>query len=569
MRLNCPVVATANAGLRPVGHTRANAWLGRLGRPVTLLLISASLASAALILHFETRITFRLDEWEFLISRPGLTWDSVFLPHNEHIVVGPVLVYKALIAIFGTDSPRPFQIVAVGAFIASVALLYTWLRRRIDEWLALAACLPILFCGAAAEDLLWPFQIGFFVGMACGIGMLLALERGSRLDWLACALLTGSLVFSSLGLSFAAAAIVALALGRDGLRRCYVVVIPIALYLLWYAKWGHYAENSLSIHNFLASPIYIFDGFASSISSLLGFATNRNEVPVTSLDWGRVLLVAALIGAALRIRAVGSVSRGFWIVLALGVAFWFLAALNAGPDRPPTSGRYQYIGAVFVVMIAAELLRGVRPRVPVLIGVFAATAVVLLSSTSYLHQLAKAQQETGNVIRADLAAIEIAQDTVDPGFLPDLPFSGTGDVYIPAGLYLKLVQDSGSPAFTEDELAAAPDYAREFADRVLARAERLVVGAGEVVPATSPCRTIDAADSPTFATAPGTLTVKGDPGARLDLYLRRFASGFPVKVGDISGAGQASVAFPADRSTVPWVLLVHGSGSATVCGGTA
>ncbi len=318
-----------------------------------------------------------------------------------------------------------------------------------------------------------------------------------------------------------------------------MVAIPVAIYGVWYLKWGHFAENSLSVHNFLASPIYIFDGFASSLSSLLGLATARNEAPVTSLDWGRVLLVAALIGAAFRIRSIGSVPKTLWVVLALGVSFWFLAALNAGPDRPPTSGRYQYIGAVFVVMIAAELLRGIRPRVPALAGVFAVTAVVLLSSTSYLHQLALAQQEGGDVIRADLAAVEIAQDTVDPGFLPDVSFSGTGDVYIPAHLYLDLVRDSGSPAFSEEELAAAPEYAREFADRVLARAERLVVGAEELAPATAACRPVDAADSPTIATGPATVTVNGDPGARLELYLRRFASRFPVNAGKVAGGGRS------------------------------
>jgi hypothetical protein len=131
------------------------------------------------------------------------------------------------------------------------------------------------------------------------------------------------------------------------------------------------------------------------------------------------------------------------------------------------------------------------------------------------------------------------------------------------------VRDSGSPAFSEEELAAAPGYAREWADRVLARAERLVVGAGEVAPATAGCRAVDAAQSPTTFAGPGTVTVKGEPGARLELYLRRFASRFPVSAGTVTGDGQKSIAFPPDRSDVPWVLLVQGSGTASVCGATS
>jgi hypothetical protein len=525
------------------------------------------LVSAGLILNFEREITFRLDEWTFLIDRRDFTADSIFLPHNEHIVVGPVLAYKALIALFGTDSARPFQVFEVITFVASVALLYVWLRRRVGEWLALAGCVLILFCGAAGEDLLWPFQIGFFVGMAAGIGMLLALDRPSRGgDVIACLLLLCSLAWSSLGLSFVLAGTVFLVVTGKPLRRCWVVAIPFALYVIWYARWGHYATNSLSFDNLLASPTYVFDGFASSISSLLGMATPRDEAPVTSLSWGRVLVVVGLIGAGFRIWRVRSVPRTFWVVLALGVSFWFLAALNSGPDRPPNSGRYQYIGAVFVLMIAAELLRGVRPSRNTIIAVFGVSAVVLLSSIDYLNQLSDDGSQGGNVIRADLAAVEIARDVVNPGFIPDASFAGTGDVHIPAGLYLQLADDSGSPAFTPEELATAPEYARAFGDVTLARAERLALQpAGAGAPA-SGCRELDAGSPTIVDLSPGIVVLQAAPGSSAQVRLRRFAAeSFPVALGRLAAGEPERLGLPRDRSDQPWQLLVTGHGRVTVC----
>ena len=76
--------------------------------------------------------------------------------------------------------------------------------------------------------------------MATGIGALLALERGDgRRRALACALLVVSLAFSELALSFALGAAVSMILARRPSSRAYVIVIPVVLYAVWYAGWGH------------------------------------------------------------------------------------------------------------------------------------------------------------------------------------------------------------------------------------------------------------------------------------------------------------------------------------------
>ena len=46
------------------------------------------------------------------------------------------------------ESHAPYAVAATAAFLASVALLFVYLRRRVGDWVALAAVLPILFMGS-------------------------------------------------------------------------------------------------------------------------------------------------------------------------------------------------------------------------------------------------------------------------------------------------------------------------------------------------------------------------------------------------------------------------------------
>ena len=138
---------------------------------------------------------------------------------------------------------------------------------------------------------------------------------------------------------------------------------------------------------------------------------------VGAYDWGRVLAVAAIGLAGWRLVRLGSVPRWLWVVAAIAFSFWLLSAFNQIPDRQPNSSRYQYIGGIFVILIAAELLRGVRPRPAALAVAAAVVLLAVLSGISYLNQSAKSYDATSDLIGADLAALELARDTVQPGFM--------------------------------------------------------------------------------------------------------------------------------------------------------
>ncbi len=542
--------------------------LRRLATPPVLLGGFAA-ASAALLLALQSRLTFFIDDWDLLLSRRGFNAHAFLDPHNEHIIIAPTAIYKAIQATLGMDSLLPYAVVATAAFIASAILLFAYLSPRIGDWLALAATVLVLFIGAAYEDLLTPFQVGYFGSMAFGLGALLILERRNRAgDAWACVLLVLSLTFSELGIPFIIGAAVAIALDRGPGRRAYVVAVPLVLYAIWYLGWGHTATSYLSFHNVANSPAYVLDGFASSIGSLLGLSTPPIVGGTGGVEWGRPLLVGLVVLGAIRLWRLGRFPAALWVPLAIGVSFWFLTAANTGVGRTPTASRYQYVGAVFVLMIAAELIQGWRPGWKALATIGVATALAAAANVAAMHDAYKVFRAWTAIVKGDLAGLEIAKDRVDPALeltSQNSDFDYFGRMH--AGPYLSAAGKFGSPAYSPAELASAPEPARLGADKVLAAALGLTFQPlSGTTPPRSGCRTVTrSGQAPPVVKLPrGGATLFAPRGVRAALSLRRFATAsFPIVVGTLEGA--ARLAIPTDRSTRPWQLQVDANGPVTLC----
>ena len=578
----------ATAG-RGEGHDLGGSARLSRGHPAVLLFVAAVAVSALVLIAMAPQLTFFLDDWDFLTFRYDPSWQAVMAPHNEHISIAPVLIYEALLHTFGMDSAVPFRVVATATFLAGVALLFVWIRRRVGAWLALAAVLPLLFFGAGAEDLLYPFQIGYFGSLLFGLAALLALERDDRTaDVLACLALVASLTFSSVGLPFVVGAALCVAWDERRWRRAYIVVVPAVLYGLWWLGWGHEAETHLSLKNIATSPSYILDGFASSTSALFGLAAPRNDSTLTTFDWGRALLVAAAVLAVWRLLRGPRPSRWLWIVLVTALAYWFLAASSAYFEaRAPTAGRYQYVGAIFVLMIAAELVRGVRVSRPAVVAVFVVSALAVAGNLSSLVDAYKGLRTTSQTILADLGAFELARPYVPPEFQITADTGGTDFVGVQALFYFPAVDAVGSPADSEAELRAAPEPAQVNADKLAAAAmglssdpvakpppvagspPTLVEPADATATTTGPCIAVTggASGSAVVALPPGGVVASTPRGQGATMSLRRFSSeSFPIKAGTIAPGGSTVLRIPPDAASQPWQLEIDSHGPVTVCG---
>jgi hypothetical protein len=531
--------------------------------------------SAALIVGFSWHATFFADSWELVVERRDPSIDTLLKPHNEHLILFPVLISELCQRLFGIGNDHAELFVLVAFLCATAGLVYAYVERRVGAWPALFAAALILFLGPAYEVLLWPFEITFVGPIMFGFAALLLLERDElRADVLACLCLSLGLGFSDLAVPFIAAGLVTVALGPRGrwLTRSYVWAVPALLFVVWYLGWGHEAESHITVRNILASPSFVADEISTAVGALTGLGTETTGLVVDPV-WSGVLAVALIGGVALWwSRRRPPIPRVLWPVLAVAAANWVLAAFNDAPGRDPTASRYQYAGAIFVLAILACLFVSARPSRNWLIALGVGTALAIGPNIVVLHEASKYYKREAVISRADTAALEIASRTVDPGFQLNPEYSGTPVlVNVFAGPYLEAVAERGSsPAYSLAELEAAPPEGRAQADIVLAHALPLAFattpgeyasGAGE--------NCVAAGDEGTEEVRidPGRTRIEVGPGPEAALSLRRFADPgqFPFAGPTVPGESTTVMTVPADNAPNPWYLHVAADQPVRIC----
>lgn len=544
-----------------------------LARRAPLLLFGLALiASSALLLVLDSDLTFFQDSWAFLMHRQGSSLDDFLAPHNEHIVVIPVILQKLLLEVFGMGSSMPEFVLLTLTLVVTAVLLFVYVRRRLGDWPALFAATLVLFLGPASQVLLWPFEIALVGSTMTGVAMLLALEREDRAgDLVACLLLVLSIGFSSLGLAFAVGAGVDVLQRRRsrGLGRLFVPAAPVALYGIWYLGWGNEAQSNFALASLPHVPTYVAEGLAASLAALTGLSALTDSVD--QRPWAGLALLAlllVLLGWWLWTRRPGIPAR-FWPAAASATTFWVLGALNQGAGREAEASRYLHFGAVLVLMMAADLLKGARFGRWTLAAAAAIVVAICAVNLRPLHEGHDYFREQTVLTRADLAAMEIAERTISPYFslLPEV--AGTPSLIDVSALeYFPVEHAHGSPAYTPAELAAAPEAGRVQADVVLSQALPLSteVEAGAVLRPLRRCVTVVPGSPRLVPVGPGLTRIGVAPGPRAEFSLRRFARrGFPVPTPGAPGGSVTKLRVPADRSDRPWLLRVEASQPVLVC----
>jgi hypothetical protein len=543
--------------------------LRRRGSWAGLALLLA--VGGALVIYLGRTTNFYYDEWDWVLGRRAWNADALLAPHNEHLSVLPVLLYKLLFAAAGIGSYVPFRVAGMLAHLLVCALLFRYARPRVGDLAALGAVAVVLFLGPGWPGPLWPFQVGFLGSLAAGIGALIALDRGDRLgEIVASVLLAVALACSSIGLPIFAAAAFEI-LGRpDRRQRWFVLAGPLALYGAWYVAYG--VKGDFTIDNFLLTPAYVAEAAAAAVGAMFGLTS----------EWGRPLTVAV---AALLFLAARRGAADPWrlaALIALPLLFWTLTGLARADMNEPGAPRYLYPGVVFLLLIALEAARGV-----VLSRSGAAALVVLVgfvtvSNVGTLRNAGGYLRDQTAELDGALAAVQLpGPQRVGPGFQPEPTIAPQ----IHAGAYFDAASDLGSPAPAPAELPRLYGRGRAAADSTLVRAYEVGLGAppgGAAGAAPAPENAVAAAtraqgsclrarpQAPSsvleLAVPPRGLLLASDGGAA-KVFVRRFSEGFPkAPVGDlVAGANPLALRIPPDASTAPWHVRLTLSGAVRVC----
>ena len=280
------------------------------------------------------------------------------MPHNDHWTLVPIVVYRALFSVVGLQHYLVFAMLPIAAHAATCILLFLLLRRcAVHPWVAVGVTTVMVFLGAGAENLLWPFQVGMVGTAAFGLAALLVStgssgRRSLGLVWL----------LSILSVMTAGTAIPmliwlgAFTLMRDGLRRALVLTVPpMMVYAAWFLVWGHQADTGITKAPLADVIPMAWRGLSATWDNMTGFA-GVGPVIVIGLLAGSVALqpgtdrrTLALSGwaAALTTFMIFAYSRG-----------------QFGPDAA-TASRYAYFGALMMLPSLALVLGSAQDRVRV------------------------------------------------------------------------------------------------------------------------------------------------------------------------------------------------------------
>jgi hypothetical protein len=542
----------------------------------------AALASIAYVLWLGRGETFIVDGWSYLIQghQPSLT--AQLEPHNGHLIVFPILVLKLMYGVFGISSYPPYQLFVVLLNVLIAGLLYVFARRSLGPLVALLPAVLMLFYGAGWDAFVTGYQLPNLVAIATGLMALLFIRREDLLgDLLACLALFLALASFSVGIAFAAGIAVALLLrGRPAaIRRAWVFLVPAALYVAWFIWAMHFNESQVMAHNVGSLLAGIFDQLAAIFTGITGLGVAPGSTDLTAPagalpSWGPVLVILALVGVAFALRQ-RRPSRSFFVALTTLCVYLITIALalNVAESRVPDASRYVYMGTVLTLLVLIEAVNGIRPNRAWTIGLTTALFFSLLANGALMGVGGKVVRLESATNRAQLGALEIARDDVPNDFVVEaggLTTLSNPDMLFDAGTYFDVVKSYGSPAYTEAELAGAPEQAREVADQLFARALPISVRPGFRSVGMGPITVVEGTD---YQRRPGgCLTIVPATGAAArivvevprsglsyraaatkqpELKLRRFGEGFAV-VPKLPAGSTAQVAIPVDRSNRPW-----------------
>ena len=242
----------------------------------------------------------------------------------------------------------------------------------------------------------------------------------------------------------------------------------------------------------------------------------------------------------------------------------------------PSASRYVYVGAVFLLVLAAELSPPIESRLVVAVAMSLAILAVWGNAATF-RRYAAWLRETSEVVAAELAVVERHGTEANATVAPDVVRAPV----ITVGPYLAAVDHLGSPAIPLAALAHASPAAREEADRVAllltapkyeagqpsALAARPRITSGGVVPLGPPGCVQSAPGATVVAELPDEgLFVTTASASPPSVAFQRFGD-HPILVpsGTLDPARPVVLLPRADSVSLPWRVTMTSSSPMTIC----
>lgn len=538
-----------------------------------LILVVAMAIAAGFLLWLGRETGYIFDEWYFWAAYRPVSLHTLLLPANGNLVLLPLALYKAVIAVDGI-AYVPYRVVEVLLVLVNAFLFFRVASAgdRGREWLALGPAMILLFFGSSWDTVNTPVGIPTLMGTAFGLGALLLIERENlKGDVFAFVFLCLGLASFTTTVPFAIAIAVVI-LWDGGVRSWRRLLVPVLPLLAYTAYRSHYRDYptldgaKLSLGNVLDTPESFLASGKALVASVFGvFPLGFHDQAWQGLALGFVALLTVLICCRVTLRL--PPNRRVYGYTAGLLSLWFsLAALG----KDPIASRYQYSAAIFLLALLVELCAGLRIPRPAWAIAALVLAFAVVSNAIGLEDKREVMWNNTRLNQAKLAALEIIRDRVPDNlglqFLSSPESPVWQDIYlISSGQYFDAAKEDGSPAMSARELRLAAEDQREAADRMMFDALALeTLVRPMTLSACVPARRHGAR----WVADPGPLS--GSFGVRagdapVTAQMRRYAAvstTYPLRFAPHTGQG---LTIPSDRSRLPWRVLAVADRPFDVC----
>ena len=486
-------------------------------------------------------------------------------PHNSHMVILGRLIFSALYNVFGTTY-WVFRLAEVLGILVTVGLFFALARRRTTPWIALAFSISLLFLGYAQETFLWPFDLHTVYSAAFGLAALMALERDDRRgDIGACVLLVLSVATLEVGLAFVVGAAIGVLQRDDRARRLWIFLVPIVFYGIWWLWAKKFGQSEVHLGNVKLVPSDFVNAFGAVAGSLTGLNPPDAAPEVTEIAPAGIFIAGlATVALFFRGRQV-RLPATIWVSIGTLAVYWLTIALG---DRAPDSSRYIFVGALLVLLVAADGLRDLRIGAWATVAVFAVIAFALPPNFAKMNHGHDQVRGMTAIDQGEYAMLELAGPKVPADYTASLEpavqaAGGAVDAQLDAGEYREVLKNYGPLSSSVASIEKAAEPVPAVADATLVTA----LGLG-LEPTAAPlglgrCTEVSEA-SPTasayFELEPGGAILGAPKGSEpVEIQLSRFARGGKgVPLGTLQPGEWAEVKIPRDSVKLPWDATVDG-----------
>jgi hypothetical protein len=501
----------------------------------------AAVVGGGLLLHLGRELTFFYDEWDWIFHRRSGGAESFLGNHNGHLHLLPIAAYRVLFVAVGLGTYLPYRIAVIVVHVACAGAVFVYCRRRVAPPAALSVSVVVLFLGAAWQNLLWPFQIGFLGSVFFGLLALLVIDdQPGRRDWLAALFLLLGIASSGIGVPVLLAVGAELTVQRAWRRLARVVGPPAVVYSLWTLGYGaSQAERA----NFSKTPRYVFDAAAGAAAGLGNLSQST----------GRVLVVGLALAIFASLVAYRRLPPRVVVLLVAAGSYWGLTALSRAHAGEPAASRYVYFGGVVLLLLVVELVQRWRAGTALNAVAVVVAVVFAWSNLSILRAGAAGLRDNSSFVRAELLAVELAGSRVPANFRPDeqrMP-------QVTVGEYLAAVRALGSPAGSVADLRARSTAARASADEVLIRS------LDRVAEPSSNCQPMQHAGELELSVPSDGVVIMAKTAA-VAVGLRRFGSEF-IGTEPVPSGQSVRLLFTRDDAPDPWLVRLTSNASFEVC----